>query len=145
MIKLILFIQDNPAGLPPDDATGYERFEREREGEVGILEELGRLEELEDKFRRLEELEQLEELDDKLDDLKNLKTESRSRCRCPTNLGHRPNLASVWCHRIQCSRVPRNAGITGVPRSFEIATSQDPTVGLCLGPSSGPRAGCCFL
>jgi hypothetical protein len=28
---------------------------------------------------------------------------------------------------------------TGVPRSYETATPQDPTVGLCLGPYGGPR------
>ena len=30
---------------------------------------------------------------------------------------------------------------TGVPRSLEIASFQDPTVGLCLWPYGGPRGG----
>ena len=36
-----------------------------------------------------------------------------------------------------------NAGSTGVPRSEEAAPTQDPSVGLCLGPCGGPReVGC---
>jgi len=30
---------------------------------------------------------------------------------------------------------------TGVPRSYDTASSWDPTVGLCLGPHDGPRGG----
>ena len=33
---------------------------------------------------------------------------------------------------------------TGVPHSYETAHSQDPTVGLCLGPYGGPRGGAIF-
>ena len=34
---------------------------------------------------------------------------------------------------------------TGVPRSQENASPQDPTVGLCLGPYGGPRGGGVFF
>ena len=33
---------------------------------------------------------------------------------------------------------------TGIPRSQETAFSQDPIVGLCLGPYGGPRGGAVF-
>ena len=34
-----------------------------------------------------------------------------------------------------------SAGATGIPCSCESASSQDHTVGLCLGPYGGPRGG----
>jgi len=40
---------------------------------------------------------------------------------------------------------PRGPLLTGVPRSYEIASPSDPAVGICLGPCGGPRGGGCFL
>ena len=54
------------------------------------------------------------------------------------------SIRRLWCKSVNFWSETISQLDTGVPRSWETPSPQDPTIGLCLGPYGGPKGGGCF-